>query len=118
MIVSCIKGEDFMGEKVIIKVDTNKLLSAASSLEELIKETKEQIDEISLKVKDISYFWEGEGANTHLESFNHRVYDADQYIQAVLDSVDNLRTAAGIYNEAEKTIITSNKGLVNNVLSD
>ena len=74
--------------------------------------------EINYELKDISYFWEGEGANTHLESFNHRVYDADQYIQAVLNSVDNLRTAAGIYSEAEKTIITSNKGLEKNVLSD
>lgn len=106
-----------MGSQDQIKVDTGKMISAAASIEIIIKGTRETLEEIKKKVDGISPFWEGMGADAHLSSFHKRMDSAETYTQAIMDSAKSLKIAAGIYDDAEKGNIEMNSSLESEVIS-
>ena len=91
-----------MSDSIQIKVQTNEIRQIATELENKIKESKNTFDELQKITNGVVNYWEGMGEEAHINAYKRVLDTAGPYIQAFFDSVNNLRTVAGIYEVAEK----------------
>lgn len=103
-------------DSVTIKVKTNEMRQIATELEAKIKESKEAFEELGKLIKDSANYWEGYGADTHLEVYQSKMEDSGDCIQAFFACANSLKTVAGIYDEAEKETIDTVEDLPTDVI--
>ncbi len=98
------------------KVKTDEMRQIATEIENKIKESKEAFEELEKIIKDAANYWEGLGADTHLEVYRKKMEESGNSIQAFFASANNLRTVAGIYEETEKQNIVEVEDLPTDVI--
>ena len=102
-----------MSDSVRISVKTNEMRQVASDLESKITASKTAFEELD---KLVVRYWEGAGETEHINVYNKKLDVTGPYIQAFFDSVNNLRTIAGIYDDAEKAAIETVEELPTDVI--
>ena len=105
-----------MSDSVRISVKTNEMRQVASDLESKITASKTAFKELDKLAKGVVRYWEGAGETEHINVYNKKLDVTGPYIQAFFDSVNNLRTIAGIYDDAEKAAIETVEELPTDVI--
>lgn len=106
-----------MANGMVIKVSTEQMESAASTVEAKLNEMRNAFSDLEQTMKNTTSYWQGDGAE-HYRSVQQKSKDGiDQALRRMTEEVTDLRKMAGIYKEAESKVTTQAASLPNDVIS-
>lgn len=87
---------------IAIKVDTDRLVSAASDVEAKIGQMERVFSDMEQKIRASVYFWEGDGASAYMAAYQRKKDIIDVAFRRFRENVTDLREIAGVYERAER----------------
>lgn len=102
---------------IILKVSTEQMNTAASTIESELSNVRKSFDEIDGIMRRMTTYWEGEGATRYSLSYNN-FKDEELVIMArISEQIRDLRDMSGVYSTAEKDATQIGTSLPNDVIS-
>lgn len=99
-----------------IKVTTETLISVSADVRQKISNVENAFDEIDSIVSGTSWYWEGDGQRGFREYYNIRRDDYTRILHEFKTHIDNLQEIAGVYQETEKTAVSTANMLLGDVI--
>ena len=85
----------------VLRYDTARLESAASTLKDRIKAAETSYDNVMTIVRNTSRYWIGEAGNEHRRAFLEERDDIDEILVRLKEYPDDLLKIAGLMEETE-----------------
>ena len=85
----------------VLRYDTARLASAASTLKDRIKAAETSYDNVMTIVRNTSRYWIGEAGNEHRRAFLEERDDIDEILVRLKEYPDDLLKIAGLMEETE-----------------
>ena len=101
---------------VLIKVDTNKMVSTADTLSGQGKTVISYTDEMVALATTISTYWTGEASQTYVTKLKKLQNDITIMNNMIQEQVQDLKSIAQTYAATEKSNIEQSNALLNDVL--
>ena len=102
---------------VNIKVDPDVLKNASGDVRAFVGSLREIFESIETIVKRSADYWEGEGHNSHFESYNSRQQQVYTALDRFLENAEDLEKIAGVYTETEQRNVEEAEALPVDVIS-
>ncbi len=99
-----------------IKVNTATLLAQADTVASLVSKVKNNFSELQSAVNNTNSYWIGEAGNAHRQKYTSQQSKFDEAIRRLNENVNDLRTMAGVYSEAESQAISEAASLIETVI--
>ena len=96
---------------VIFKVKTDVLLTASDEVEEKLSRLRLAFQSIEQTVQASWKYWEGEGHDMHVRSYRDKMETIQKALNRFQEHVTDLKEIAGVYTQAEQTILGTNQEL-------
>lgn len=94
-----------VGENVIIRVETDKLISVSGDVEQKIKQLEQAFSNMEQKINASKGFWEGDGASAFMAQYRSKRDAIDTALSRFRENVTDLRQIAGVYAQVEKSTL-------------
>jgi uncharacterized protein YukE len=85
----------------VLRYDTARLASAASTLKDRIKAAETSYDNVMTIVRNTSRYWIGEAGNEHRRAFLEERDDIDEILVRLKEYPDDLLKIAGLMEDTE-----------------
>lgn len=99
-----------------IRVSTEKMIEAAGMTVSSIDRIEDEFGEIEGTVRASSYYWEGKGHSSYMDSFNKRNEKIRDNIEWFRSDFVKLEKMAGIYQTTEEAVTESTEALPRDVI--
>ena len=90
------------GTDIVIKVDTDQLLSAADDVEKRIRQLEKSFADMEEKISSTLNFWEGEGASSFIAAYRGKREMVNTALRRFRENAVDLRVIAGVYTQSER----------------
>ena len=104
-----------MDGQIIVK--TEVLVSQSEEVSKQISNTENAFSELKNLISATSSYWIGEAGEVHRTNYMNRESDVETAIRRLREHVVDLKTMAGVYDEAEKTAQSEAQNLISEVIS-
>ena len=101
---------------ITIKVTTEELVRAADNVETFIGNMRDIFGEIDAVVSRSSSYWDGDGHNSHISSYEKRQERVMTALARFQENAEDLKTIAGVYEKAEDENVTQAQALPTDII--
>ncbi len=99
-----------------IKVNAQSLLTQADEVASLISEVRDRFSSLKTAVDRTNSYWIGEAGNAHRQKYFSSQDQIDEAIRRLNENVTDLRTMAGVYEQAEAQAMSEAEKLIESVI--
>lgn len=101
----------------VLKVSTEIMVQKAQDAENQLKAMKDSFDTMTSMVNSSVNYWQGEAGDTHRTNYTNAEKKAQEIFKRLQEHVDDLRTMAAGYDEAEKAAVNQIETLSSDLIS-
>ena len=103
-------------EKNMITVSTEEIRMISDDVDRQIDRVQRAFDEIQKEIDRSYQYWEGEGRNSFVSAYQRKQDQIRTALARFREQTSDLRTMAGIYEEAESGNVEQSGSLSDNVI--
>ncbi len=104
-----------MEGRIVVKTET--LVSQSEEVSKQILNTENAFNELKSLVSSTSSYWIGEAGEAHRTNYMNRQSEVETAIRRLREHVVDLKTMAGVYDEAERAAQSEAQSLISEVIS-
>ncbi len=100
-----------------VKVTPDVLRRQADEVERLVKGVKLKFETIKGVLDKTKGHWIGTGGDVHRATYDNKKEDLERIFNRLLEHPTDLRTMAGVYDSAERNVVTNIQSLPTDAIS-
>lgn len=101
----------------VLNVSTEAMILKAKDAEDQLNRMKESFDTMTSMVNSSTNYWQGEAGDTHRANYIAAEKKAQEIFKRLQEHVNDLRTMAAGYDEAEKAAVNQIETLSSDLIS-